>query len=224
MSRFSNPNLTSIAALVKHNAATQPSQAAFIYPVGSSFNVLDWAQLNHLCCKASVYYSARFQTEIEIANETGRQPTVALLGTGNSIDYLITQIALNCLHIRALLLSNKNAPATRDHLLRVCEAVAIIADDANAASLRGEAECLLPVTKLIGLDDLQVGSEKTQEDWIAFETNDVWNLQSMIIHSSGSTGVPKPIVHTNRSLCQIARMYRLLPEYFVENWYLCFPL
>ncbi|TEA18492.1 Adenylate-forming reductase Nps11 [Colletotrichum sidae] len=201
--RFSNPRLTSVASLVEHNAATQPSQPAFFHPRGDSFRIVTWAEVHQLCCRASDYYAGQFRTQLDIANDTSQQPTFALLGTGTSIDYLITQIALNRLHVRALLLSNKNSAGTRDHLLGVCNAVAVIADEANVTTLHESRY----------LDTLAV-----------FETNDEWNLQAMIIHSSGSTGVPKPITHTNRSLCQIGRMYRLMPEYFIENWYLCFPL
>ncbi|KAK2729501.1 ochratoxin a non-ribosomal peptide synthetase [Colletotrichum kahawae] len=222
--KFSDPNLTSIAKLVEHNAATQPSQPAFIYPVKDTFSVLDWSQLHRLCRQAAAHYSRRFRKELETSNERRQQPTIALLGTGNAIDYLITQISLNYLHVRSLLLSNKNAPDNRDYLLRVCDAVAVITDKANEASLFGDTGCGSPVVELITLAELQQSGEVISEDFHVFETSDEWNLQSMIIHSSGSTGVPKPIIHTNRSLCQIARIYRRLPEYFIENWYLCFPL
>lgn len=185
--------------------------------------MLNWARLHRLCCQAANHYAIEFRRELDASNETGRQPTVALLGTGSSVDYLITQFALNRLRIRTLLLSNKNAPETTSHLLRACNAVAIVVDKANEASLRELKECRLPVTGLVGLLELDKMDEFLA-DPVTFECDDPWNLQAMIIHSSGSTGVPKPIIHTNRSLCQIGRMYRLLPEYFIENWYLCFPL
>ncbi|EKG13123.1 AMP-dependent synthetase/ligase [Macrophomina phaseolina MS6] len=209
--------------MINRNKATQPSQAAFIYPVGDTFEIINWSELDRLVIAAAAHYSRQFRSEIDAANLNSTQPTIALLGNGNTIDYLITQIALTKLHLRVLLLSNKNSPAARNHLLKACGAAGIIADDSNAALLAAEGfpqGCLhlLTVSELGSLDT------QTQENTAGFHVDDEWNLQSMIIHSSGSTGMPKPIIHTNRSLCLIARMYRLFPDFVIENWYLCFPL
>ncbi|KAK8253281.1 male sterility protein, partial [Phyllosticta capitalensis] len=226
--RFANPELTSIAALVQHNAQTQPTNPAFLYPASTandSFQILTWQEFHGLVRSAVSIYSKILSAQIQSANESQKQPTIALLGTGHTIDYLIAQIALNQLGVRILLLSNKNAANAREHLLGVCEAVGIIADEANAAILdaKSEKENGRVIFQLVSFVDLQA---KTPDETKAegFEADDVWNLQSMILHSSGSTGMPKPIIHTNRSLCLIARMYRLFPSFVVENWYLCFPL
>lgn len=48
------------------------------------------------------------------------------------------------------------------------------------------------------------------------------NRPSIVVHSSGSTGVPRPIIQ--RSLLLIARTYRLLLSYHIQNWYLLFAL
>ncbi|KAB2574528.1 Non-canonical non-ribosomal peptide synthetase FUB8 [Lasiodiplodia theobromae] len=221
--RFANPELTSLAALVKHNATTQPSQAAFLHPAGESFDTIDWATFHELVTTAAAHYSVKLRAEIDAANERSQQPTIALLGTGNTINYLVTQIALVKLHIRILLLSNKNAPTARDHLLKVCDAVGIIADESNAAILSAEG-VPLPCVSLLTLKELESLERPAEEDVEGFFAEEEWELQAMIIHSSGSTGLPKPIIHTNRSLCLIARMYRLFPDFVVENWYLCFPL
>ncbi|KAL1631005.1 putative NRPS-like protein biosynthetic cluster [Neofusicoccum ribis] len=221
--RFANPELTSLAALVRYNAAVQPSQAAFLYPTGDSFTIVSWQDFDKLVTAAATHYAQKFQREIDGANECAKQPTIALLGNGNTIDYLVTQIALVKLHIRVLLLSNKNAPAARDHLINVCDAVGIIADESNAAVLSAEG-FPQPHVNLIALKELETAGNPAKEAPPGFVTDDEWNLQAMIIHSSGSTGLPKPIIHTNRSLCLIARMYRLFPDFVVENWYLCFPL
>ncbi|KAI3551937.1 male sterility protein [Colletotrichum filicis] len=186
-SRFSDPKLTSVAALVEHNAVTQPSKPAFIHPIGDSFEVLDWARLNQFYLRASSLYSKQFREEIGAANETGQQPTVALLGVGNSISYLITQFALNRLHLRVLLLSNKNSLATRDHLLRVCNVIAIIIDEANEASLHGESPGQLPLTKLISLDELRENKpEAFEEPCIGFETDDDLGYPPDCLHCAPS--------------------------------------
>lgn len=47
---------------------------------------------------------------------------------------------------------------------------------------------------------------------LRFQDNmDPWHGSSIVVRSRRSTGVPKPINHTNRSLLLIARMYNLPP-------------
>ena len=46
--------------------------------------------------------------EVEDAIRTRRQPTVALLGGGNSVEYFCTQIDLMKLGVRVLLLAESN--------------------------------------------------------------------------------------------------------------------
>ncbi|KAK8169260.1 male sterility protein [Phyllosticta citrichinensis] len=202
---FANPELTSIASLVKHNSQTQLTNPAFLFPTTTTndpFQIVTWHEFYGLVCSAVRIYAQILAAQIQDANRTHKQPTIALLGIGNTIDYLIAQIALN--QVR--------------HLLGVCEAMGIITDKENYAILDAQ---------LVSLAELESSKEKEDHDESkvdGFEAQDVWNLQSMVLHSSGSTGMPKPIIHTNCSLCLIARMYRLFPTFVVDNWYLCFPL
>ncbi|KAF2089388.1 male sterility protein [Saccharata proteae CBS 121410] len=223
---FSNPDLTSIAALVRHNAATIPGKPAFIHPSGDdgSFKIIDWATFDSLTKAAAVRYGTEFHQMIATANKDSKQPTVALLGNGNTIDYLITQIALLMLNFRVLLLSNKNAPSAREHLLDVCDVAGLIADASNALDPTLAVGNGYSVTPLATLSELDCSTIDEEDEIRGFTTDDVWNLQACIIHSSGSTGLPKPIIHTNRSLCLIARMYRLFQDFVIENWYEAFPL
>ncbi|KAK7556641.1 male sterility protein [Phyllosticta citricarpa] len=230
--RFSNPELTSIAALVIHNAQTQPTNPAFLFPTttaNDSFRILTWQEFYGLVRSAVCIYAQTLAEQIQDANRTQKQPTIALLGNGNTIDYLIAQIALNQLRVRILLLSNKNAANAREHLLGACEAVGIIVDEANAQALDAQLEnangrAIFQLVSLAALESSREREERDESKVDGFEAHDIWNIQSMILHSSGSTGMPKPIIHTNRSLCLIARMYRLFPTFVVDNWYLYFPL
>ncbi|KAH9907809.1 male sterility protein [Xylariomycetidae sp. FL2044] len=222
--RYANPDLTSIAALLKHNAASQPTNPAYIYPKGGSFAVLSWVECYELVCAASNHYSPQFYAQIDQGNATGSQPTIALLGEGCGIEYFITLLALIKLRVRVLLLSNKNAPVAHRHLINECSTVGIVVDDQNSAVLDKEEIFSQRPVRMLSIDDICSLGQTGDQEPAQFETKDEWNLQSVIIHSSGSTGMPKPIVHTNRSLCLIARAYRLYPEYFIENYYLCFPL
>lgn len=83
------------------------------------------------------------------------------------------------------------------------------------------------IKKLELLESLPLSSvlESEEVNAVKFQDfGDIWERHTFIIHSSGSTGMPKPIVHTNRSLMLIARMYRLFQEFNIENWFLLFPL
>ncbi|GAB7353494.1 hypothetical protein MBLNU459_g3943t2 [Dothideomycetes sp. NU459] len=146
-------------------------------------------------------------------------PTIALLGTGHTFQYWITQMALLKLGVRILLLSDKNADAARDHLLRSCNAVGVVAAQQFISHVKDNH---LHAVQMQNFNAREIAESSTK--FLRFETDDIWNQQILIIHSSGSTGLPKPIIHTNRSMMLIARMYRLFQSFIIENWYLCFPL
>lgn len=168
---------------------------------------------------AAAHYSRAFQSQIETGTSSGTQPTIGLLGTGHTLRYWVSQIALLKLGVRLLLLSDKNADVARDHLLESCSAVGIVVEQNYVVSVQHFQMPVIPFAPVS-----LVWDPKPVTLVARFESDDVWNQQAMIIHSSGSTGLPKPIVHTNRSMMLIARMYRLFQSFIIENWYLCFPL
>ncbi|KAF1344851.1 male sterility protein [Delphinella strobiligena] len=218
-SRYQNPELTSLSSLVKYNVQTRPSDLAYLVPRGDTFASITWQQFDHLTEYAAAHYSRAFQSQIETGTSSGTQPTIALLGTGNTFRYWVSQIALLKLGVRLLLLSDKNADVARDHLLESCSAVGIVVEHNYVVSVQ---HLQMPVVPFVPVSLVWVFKPVTVV--ARFESEDVWNQQAMIIHSSGSTGLPKPIIHTNRSMMLIARMYRLFQSFIVENWYLCFPL
>ncbi len=226
---YANPEITSISALVKYNAVSKPQSLAYLLPStdSTSFSSVNFAELDELVSRAAIKYSLTFNDEIKSGNAEGKQPTIALVGVGITFDYLIAVLALLRLHIRVLLLSNKNSLVAHQYLLSECTVVGCIADRANIGVLGQEEGFHRPPVPLILVDsikEVEFGSDGCDSSSRGFRTDDEWTLPSVIIHSSGTTGMPKPIVHTNGSICLIARHYRLYRDFYVENFQLCAPL
>jgi acyl-CoA synthetase (AMP-forming)/AMP-acid ligase II len=223
--RYSNPSLVSLAALVRHDGSVYQGQNGFLYPIStdgnSPYESMTWDKVDQVTESLAALYAAQLQPELQDGNSSRDQPTIALLGGGRSIEYFSTQLALQKLGVRVLLLAESNAISALHHLLQTCRAVAIITDSKNTGvDTNG-------VRKLDMIESLPKTSQVHYEevDAVKFQDHgDVWERHTFIIHSSGSTGMPKPIIHTNRSMMLIARMYRLFQEYSVENWFLLFPL
>lgn len=217
--RYSNPELTSLSSLVEYNSRVRGEEVAYLVPRDDTFAPITWKQFDHLTNYAAAQYSRAFSHEIATGLSTGTQPTIALLGTGNTFRYWVSEVALLKLGVRILLLSDKNADAARDHLLQTCNAVGIVVEQKYVIAVQ---ELQMPIVPFVPVS--LTWDPELVSDFVCFKSDDVWNQQAMIIHSSGSTGLPKPIIHTNRSMMLISRMYRLFQSFIVENWYLCFPL
>lgn len=223
--RYSNPKLVSLGALVRHDGAAFKGQKAFLYPTSAASNTpyesMTWDEFDQITETLALLYADRLQNELSEANSSRVQPTVALLGAGRTLEYFCTELALQKLGVRVLLLAESNAKNALHHLLETCNAVAVITDtkssqaDTNNVKKVGMVE-VLPQFADVRYADL---------DAVKFQDfGDIWERHTFIIHSSGSTGMPKPIIHTNRSMMLIARMYRLFQEFSAENWFLLFPL
>lgn len=222
--RFSDPALTTLSALLRYNAAKLGCETAFVYPVSSDddpeYKAITWREFDRCTDAIARRYAEQLRDLLAAANSSCQQPTVALWGGGFSIEYFATEMALARLNLRVLLLADTTPAAAVAHLINKTNAQAIVADVSHAG--RYNAIHVIPM-----VDDLPAEEPNCNLDYesLAFQDGeDPWLRQSFIIHSSGSTGLPKPITHTNRSLMQIARMYRLFPEFHIENWFLLFPL
>jgi acyl-CoA synthetase (AMP-forming)/AMP-acid ligase II len=221
--RYSNPSLTSLAALVRYDGFTYRGQPGFLYPVGqeASYEAMTWDAFDRITENLAALYALDLREELEDANKTQKQPTVALLGGGNSVEYFCTQLGLMKLGVRLLLLAESNPTNALHHLLDSCDVSVIITDEKNS-----KVE-MQQVRKIRMVESLPTGStvSSSEVDFVRFQDfGDVWEHHTFIIHSSGSTGLPKPIIHTNRSMMLIARMYRLFQDFEVKNWFLLFPL
>ncbi|KAK4892896.1 hypothetical protein LTR27_008624 [Elasticomyces elasticus] len=217
--KYDDPTLTTVTSLLGHNVRTRPDDIGFLRPEGTSFVPVSWREFEKVVHTLALSYSQLFRTQIDTGNAIGHQPTIALLGSGHTYEYFATQLALLHLGLRVLLLSPSNADVARDHLLTTCNAVGVVVEAELEAGLQ---QIHLPVIAMLPLPSPLDGIPVY--DILGFEPSDPWNSHSLIIHSSGTTGFPKPIYHSHRSMMLIARMYRLLPEFEINNWYLLFPL
>ncbi|KAI4107334.1 MAG: hypothetical protein L6R37_001695 [Teloschistes peruensis] len=222
--RYSDRSLNSIGALVKYAATTYQNRTAFLYPlsekIDSYYALVTWEDFDRVTNTVASNYSEQLHDILSEANSTGLQPTVGLLARGTGIEFYITVVALQKLNIRTLMFFSALTPEIIQRLFDHCGALALISDREYAATPLSAARKISMIE-----DPFTLPTSKLNSSTLRFEDNrDPWDRHSIIIHSSGSTGVPKPKIHTNRSLLLIARMYRLFPNYHIQNWYLLFAL
>ncbi|KAI4203384.1 MAG: hypothetical protein LQ350_001905 [Teloschistes chrysophthalmus] len=222
--RYSDRSLNSIGALVKYAATTYKNRTAFLYPLSektdSYYALVTWEDFDRVTDTVASNYSEQLHDILSEANINGVQPTVGLLGRGTGVEFYITVVALQKLSIKTLMFFSALAPEIVQTLFDRCGALALIIDAEYAATPLSAARKISMIE-----DPFTLPTSKPTSSTLRFEDNrDPWDRHSIIIHSSGSTGVPKPKIHTNRSLLLMARMYRLLPNYHIQNWYLLFAL
>jgi acyl-coenzyme A synthetase/AMP-(fatty) acid ligase len=188
----------------------------------TQYEAMTWNEFDKATESLAFSYAYLLEKELQDANAAQKQPTIALLGGGKAIEYFCTQLALQKLGVRVLLLAESNAQNAMDHLLETCNALAVIMDTKSAGV---DTNGVRKIDMIEVLPEDIPGNLRKEVDALKFQDfGDVWERHTFIIHSSGSTGTPKPIIHTNRSMMLIARMYRLFQEFEVENWFLLFPL
>ncbi|KAI4612274.1 putative NRPS-like protein biosynthetic cluster [Alternaria metachromatica] len=193
-------SIKTVDALVRHRARRDPHVTIVSYP-SSGVDFVDYTmqQLDVFAYRVARHY----QTFIPTRSSSAETPTtVAVLGPSN-MDYIVSMLALTKLGHTVLFLSTRISQAAIDSLITTTGATYLLADSRYARSAI-DAQRAIP-----GLQIGEIARPNTynfpvevhadtrldyQLDHTVEASNNIY-----IIHSSGSTGLPKPIYQPQRS-------------------------
>ncbi|OLN81294.1 putative gluconokinase 3 [Colletotrichum chlorophyti] len=192
--------LKTVDELVRRRARAHPDRVIVSYP-SSGINYVDYTmrQLDVFAYRVAKFYEQRIPSRL---TSEEKPTTVAVLGPSN-FDYLVTMLALTKLGHTTLFLSTRISQEAIESLITVTGAQYLIADKRYLETAEG-AKQTIP-----HLDVFEIASQSTYDfpievhadtrmDYgrdLSVETNNL----IYIIHSSGSTGLPKPIYQTQKS-------------------------
>jgi thioester reductase-like protein len=180
--------------LLRLRAATLPDTAIAAYPTSSepdSYVAHSARQLDEYTTRAAHQYRGVFGHRARNSAEH----VVALLAASD-LDYLVAQFALGRLGFTVLLLSTRLSPEAIHSLLEKTSCSDIVYSDAFQAKIDAVA-ALCPLRSTLLVSSYREGPlpELGMDLDHEFETNTSCN----ILHSSGSTGLPKPIYNIHKS-------------------------
>jgi carbohydrate kinase (thermoresistant glucokinase family) len=186
-----------ISQLISQRAERYPNRPILGYPSsGTEYGEYTFRQLENFSQTAASIYANTLPRRTT-SNDKAR--VVALLGLSN-LDYVITTLALSRLGFTVLFLSTRIAVSACESLLHAtgCEHIVFDTSFAKTASSVKAKRSLTTIeivtqamySKFQRLDspDYEIAKEAQQMAWI--------------IHSSGSTGPPKPIYQTHAAALQ----------------------
>ncbi|KAJ5935211.1 NRPS-like enzyme [Penicillium verhagenii] len=192
-------------------AVTNPDSLYCIHPV-SNESKLEWNQITVENFAWAVNRLAWWIDE-KLDGQKGQQ-VLAYIGA-NDLRYGAFMLACMKTGHAALLLSTRNSQSAQRHLLEATKC-SIIVDGAEKAQLQHALDELVTSCTDIPLERWQIGSM-----WDVFSSvpvalyphrvsfANVEDLPAIIIHSSGTTGNPKPVVLTHGYLATLDNMQHL---------------
>ncbi|MCJ1445536.1 MAG: hypothetical protein MMC23_006041 [Stictis urceolatum] len=192
--------INSINELLVNRAVTIPDKPLLAYPTNGhdSGNYLEYTA-NDLDCFADE--AAKRYTVLGLSPKplTAESEVVAVLGPSN-VDYIITTFALTRMGFSVLFLSTRLPTEAYMSLLQKTKCSNIIASPQFSAAV-DRIQDTYEITKFLILDETVYrrsndGDTRFARKW---EILDEADRIAFIVHSSGSTGLPKPIFQTHRS-------------------------
>ncbi|PCH42383.1 acetyl-CoA synthetase-like protein [Wolfiporia cocos MD-104 SS10] len=197
--------------LYEWHAEHSPEHRLFIYAdANGEVQHITWKQ-----AAGAVRTSARLIRErVNWTPGSSESPVVAILASSDSIPYVAMTVGLMRAGYIAFLLSPRNSPAAIAHLLsKVCARHVLVGQERSMSDLIEKAldlmkandrQVTLPgISPMPVYEELYIPSERcpTNED-VPYEFKGP-DAPALILHSSGTTAFPKPIIKTNYRLNEV---------------------
>ncbi|KAG9610444.1 acetyl-CoA synthetase-like protein, partial [Aureobasidium melanogenum] len=192
-----NETPSTVDELIKLRANQEGKDAPIIaYPEqGTEYNDYTPSQLDKFVERAASFYAASIAQRI-----TSDDPVqvIGLLGPSD-FSYLVAFLAISRLGHSVLLLSTRITDEAHESLLRTTKATTLlynVAFETTASALTGHNSGLR-VMEICDTTALPTTSENVKPARLDASRESL--NTSFIIHSSGSTGIPKPIFQTHKA-------------------------
>lgn len=188
---------TTIDELISLRAQQHGNDQSIVAYPNEGTDYVDWtpSQLHQLVEQAAVDYSSIIPQRVSSDDPV---QVVGLLGNSD-LDYMVAFLAVSRLGHSALLLSTRITDEAFESLLESTSASALLYQHTFSSSVSMLTK-KLPVLKtgtILAASSLQTSRNKLRSALLdpVREANNI----CFIIHSSGSTGLPKPIYQTHRA-------------------------
>lgn len=185
-----------ISELISARALQFPGQAILGYPSsGTDYVEYTFQELEDFSRQAAVTYGCQLPLRTD---SDAKARVVAILGPSN-LDYVVTTLALSRLGFSVLFLSTRLAVPAYESLLTATKCDHIVADSAfsKITSALAAQRSNLAVIDVVPQSSYTQSSGENVLDESKLDLDKEGSQISWIIHSSGSTGPPKPIYQTH---------------------------
>ncbi|KAL7278170.1 hypothetical protein ACG7TL_008143 [Trametes sanguinea] len=207
--------LTSVPVLYEWHAKNNPNYPLFTYHDGKQREYITYSAANAAIDRAARYVASGLDKPALLVQTGVDRPIVGIFANADSITYLCTAVGVLKSGCILFLISNRNGAAgIADMLQRTGTTQIIVSGDSIMRETAEDALSRLPAGQVTMRDmptfeDLFSTNVKPSSD--AFEANvelpKTYDIDAcaIILHSSGSTGHPKPIRWKHRHLAMFAR-------------------
>ncbi|RPA99529.1 acetyl-CoA synthetase-like protein [Choiromyces venosus 120613-1] len=193
--------------LLRLRASQMPDTPLIAYPHNNKdYTQYTAPQLNAFAYRAAKHYKKSISQR---ASSEAPEKVVALLGISN-FDYVISILALAKLGMTTLLLSTRITDEACRHLLNKTNCADVIVQPAFEKTMKGVRSGYDGPLNVVGMasrglyEPEVVPEEKLTLEDMRFDTQfdlEVEKSRNMfIVHSSGSTGLPKPVGQTHHAV------------------------